>query len=165
MKKTLPLEPPAPPALSHVTGEGEVAMVDVSQKNISVREAVASGKILLEARTLQLIETHQIVKGNVLSVARIAGIQAAKQTAHLIPLCHQLNLNCVEITFSELMDGLGITCAVKTIGRTGAEMEALTGVSVAALTIYDMCKAVDKKMTITDVRLVSKTKNDPSEIQ
>jgi len=146
--------------LTHVRPDGEVSMVDVSQKPVSVRDAVASGKILLACETLALIGENKIAKGNVLATARIAGIQAAKRTAELIPLCHQLNLQHAEIEFFETGDGLEITCRVRTVAQTGAEMEALTGVSVAALTIYDMCKAVDKTMSIVDVRLVSKTKKN-----
>lgn len=146
--------------LTHVRPDGEISMVDVSQKPVSVRDAVASGKILLARETLALINENKIAKGNVLATARIAGIQAMKRTAELIPLCHQLNLQHAETEFLETSDGLEITCSVRTIAQTGAEMEALTGVSVAALTIYDMCKAVDKTMRITDVRLVSKTKKN-----
>ncbi len=146
--------------LTHVRPDGEVSMVDISQKPQSVREAIASGKIKLARETLALIEQNHIAKGNVLATARIAAIQAAKRTAELIPLCHQLLLNHVEVNFSTAPDGITITSSVRTIGQTGAEMEALTAVSVAALTIYDMCKAVDKAMVVDDVRLVSKSKRD-----
>jgi cyclic pyranopterin phosphate synthase len=145
-------------SLTHVTEQGEISMVDVSAKPESVREAQAEGKILLKPETLLLIESNQIAKGNVLATARIAGIQAAKQTPSLIPLCHQLLLHHVDVEFRHLAEGLQIIASVRTIGKTGAEMEALTAVSVAALTIYDMCKAVDKQMTIDGVRLISKTK-------
>jgi len=134
-------------------------MVDVSAKPISIRDAVAAGKILLARETMVLINEDKVAKGNVLATARIAGIQAAKRVPELIPLCHQLLLQHVAVDFSEGADGLEIRCSVRTVGQTGAEMEALAGVSVAALTIYDMCKAVDKTMTVTDVRLVSKTKS------
>ena len=147
------------PALSHLDDRGAASMVDVSAKPLSAREAVAEARILLGKTTLALIRRNQIQKGDVLSVARIAGIQAAKQTPHLIPLCHQISLSKVSVDFAVRQDGVHITAMAKTISQTGVEMEALTAVSVAALTIYDMCKAVDKKMRITDVRLVSKTKS------
>ncbi len=133
-------------------------MVDVSAKPVSAREARAEGRIRLADETRRLIDSHEIAKGNVLATARLAGIQAAKQTSLLIPLCHQLQLQHVEVEFSANPHGLGITSCVRTVGQTGAEMEALMAVSVAALTIYDMCKAVDKAMVIEAVRLVSKTK-------
>jgi cyclic pyranopterin monophosphate synthase len=159
MKKFDSLAPkPDKPALTHVSETGEVSMVDVSEKEVSVREAVARGRIALAPRTMELIERNQIAKGNVLATARIAGIQAAKQTALLIPLCHPLNLSHVELDFATAAGGIEITSTVRTVGQTGAEMEALTAVAVAALTIYDMCKAVDKEMAVADVRLVSKTK-------
>ena len=144
--------------LSHLSESGEIRMVDVSQKPVSVRDATASAKIVLSHKTLALIEENKIAKGNVLATARIAGIQATKRTAELIPLCHQLALQHAEVLFSESDCGLEITCTVRTIAQTGAEMEALTGASIAALTIYDMCKAVDKTMRVTDVQLLSKTK-------
>ena len=144
--------------LTHVAADGTAHMVDVSGKPESARAAAASGQIFLQPATLALIERQAIAKGNVLATARIAGIQAAKATSSLIPLCHTLLLQHVDISFDIRPDGIGITCEVRTIGRTGAEMEALTGVSVAALTIYDMCKAVDKTMRIGDVTLDSKSK-------
>ena len=153
--------PEPAPALSHIGANGEVTMVDVSRKEISIREARATGRIVLAAETLRLIEQNQIAKGNVLATARIAGIQAAKRTAELIPLCHQLNLEHIQLDFDQAPDGISIIATVRTIGRTGAEMEALTAVSVAALTIYDMCKAVDKSMVIDAVRLMEKTKRLP----
>ena len=147
------------PALSHLDARGEASMVDVSAKPMSAREAVAEARILLDKPTLALIRKNQIQKGDVLSTARIAGIQAAKQTQHLIPLCHQIPLSKVSVDFSIEQDGIHITTLARTVSQTGVEMEALTAASVAALTIYDMCKAVDKKMRITNVRLVSKTKS------
>jgi cyclic pyranopterin phosphate synthase len=150
--------PMATKRLTHIGPDGAASMVDVSQKPVSVREAEAAGKILLAPETLALIGENKIAKGNVLATARIAAIQAAKKTPDLIPLCHQLNLQHVEVEFSEADDGLEITCRVRTLAQTGAEMEALTGVSIAALTIYDMCKAVDKTMRIENLRLISKTK-------
>lgn len=146
------------PRLTHVAADGTAHMVDVSGKPESLRVAAASGQIFLRPETLALIERQAIAKGNVLGTARIAGIQAAKATGALIPLCHTLLLQHVEIAFETVGDGIRIRCEVRTVGRTGAEMEALTGVSVAALTIYDMCKAVDKTMRISDVALDSKSR-------
>jgi cyclic pyranopterin phosphate synthase len=133
-------------------------MVDVSTKPDSVRVAVAAGWIRLAPETLELIPQDRITKGNVLSTARLAGIQAAKQTAQLIPLCHNLYLSHVEVALTILSEGVEAKCTARTIAQTGVEMEALTGVSVALLTVYDMCKAVDKQMSICDIRLVEKTK-------
>jgi cyclic pyranopterin phosphate synthase len=133
-------------------------MVDVSAKPMSKRRAVAAGKIRLQRETLDLISSNQIAKGNVLATARIAGIQAAKQTAQLIPLCHPLPLGDVKIDVVTSNNGAEVRCTAQTIAQTGVEMEALVGVTVALLTIYDMCKAVDKEMQISDVRLLSKTK-------
>ena len=144
--------------LTHLAEDGTARMVDVSGKPEQLRVAEASGKIFLQPETLALIESDGIAKGNVLAVARIAGIQAAKRASELIPLCHSLLLQQVEVNFEVRPDGIKIACAVRTIGRTGAEMEALTGVTVAALTIYDMCKAVDKTMRIGEVVLDRKTK-------
>lgn len=134
-------------------------MVDVSAKPPLRREATATGKIILAATTLALIRRNQISKGDVLSIARIAGIQAAKQTQHLIPLCHQIPLSKVHIEFERQSKAIHITATATTVAQTGVEMEALTAVTVAALTIYDMCKAADKKMRIEGVRLLSKTKS------
>jgi len=147
--------------LSHIAADGRAQMVDVSGKPLSVRTAVAMGKIRLRSETLDLISKDQMVKGNVLATARIAGIQAAKQTAQLIPLCHTLPLGEVKIDIVASNEGAEVKCTAHTIAQTGVEMEALTGVAVALLTIYDMCKAVDKEMTISDVRLISKTKEKP----
>jgi cyclic pyranopterin phosphate synthase len=149
------------PAFSHLDADGTARMVDVSAKPVSARTAIASGAIALQPETLALIEANQIGKGNVLATARIAGIQAAKRTAELIPLCHTLVLDFVGLDFEMRAAGIGIRCEVRTVGRTGAEMEALTGVSVAALTIYDMCKAVDKQMVISGVTLEHKAKCNP----
>jgi len=135
-------------------------MVDVSGKPIMHREAVASGEIRLQKATLKLIESQTIAKGNVLGAARLAGILAAKKTGELIPLCHPLPLTHCEVLFEipKTRDRINIGASAKIAAQTGVEMEALTAVTVAALTIYDMCKAVDKTMRITDIRLVSKTK-------
>src|SRR5213595_1960162 len=144
--------------LSHIGGDGRAQMVDVSAKPMSTRTAIAKGKIKLQRKTLDLISKDRIAKGNVFATARLAGIQAAKQTANLIPLCHTLPLGDVKIDIVGARDGAEVTCTARTVAQTGVEMEALTGVSIALLTIYDMCKAVDKKMQLSDVRLVKKTK-------
>src|SRR5213082_3855822 len=133
-------------------------MVDVSAKPVSARTAVARGKIRLQRQTLDLISKDQIAKGNVFATSRIAGIQAAKQTAHLIPLCHTLPLGEVKIDIVTSNECAEVKCTAQTIAQTGVEMEALVGVTVALLTIYDMCKAVDKQMRISDIRLIKKTK-------
>ena len=144
--------------LSHIGGDGRAQMVDVSAKPMSTRTAVAKGKIKLQRKTLNLISKDRIAKGNVFATARLAGTQAAKQTANLIPLCHTLPLSDVKIDIVGARDGAEVTCTARTVAQTGVEMEALTGVSIALLTIYDMCKALDKKMQIADVRLIKKTK-------
>jgi len=133
-------------------------MVDVSAKPLSKRRAVARGRIRLQRETLDLIARDQVAKGNVFATARIAGIQAAKQTAQLIPLCHTLPLGEINIDIAASKDGAEVKCTAQTIAQTGVEMEALMGVTVALLTIYDMCKAVDKQMAITEVRLLEKAK-------
>jgi cyclic pyranopterin phosphate synthase len=144
--------------LTHIGGDGRAQMVDVSAKPTSKRKAVATGKIRLQRETIELISKDQIAKGNVFATARIAGIQAAKQTAHLIPLCHTLPLTEVAIDIMTSDEGAQVKCSVQAVARTGVEMEALVGVTVALLTIYDMCKAVDHHMVIGDVRLLEKTK-------
>lgn len=144
--------------LTHTDASGKASMVDVGQKPVQKRTAIASARILLQPTTLQLIRDNQIAKGDVLAVARIAGIQAAKQTAALIPLCHTLPLSHVGVDFTFEDDGIRITTSVSTAAQTGVEMEALTAATVAALTIYDMAKAADKTMRITDVVLVEKRK-------
>jgi cyclic pyranopterin phosphate synthase len=146
--------------LTHISGDGRAQMVDVSAKPMSKRRAVAIGKIRLQRQTLELILKDQIAKGNVFATARIAGIQAAKQTAQLIPLCHTLPLGDVKIDIVTSNEGAEVQCTAQTVAQTGVEMEALVGVTLALLTIYDMCKAVDKEMEISDVRLLSKTKHD-----
>jgi cyclic pyranopterin phosphate synthase len=143
---------------SHIGGDGRAQMVNVSAKPMSARSAVAKGKIKLARKTLDLISKDQIAKGNVFATARLAGIQAAKQTAHLIPLCHTIPLSDVRIDIITVRNGAEVACTAQTVAQTGVEMEALTGVAVALLTIYDMCKAVDKKMQISDVHLLKKTK-------
>jgi cyclic pyranopterin phosphate synthase len=133
-------------------------MVNVSDKPLSARTAVAKGCITLEKETLSLIGKNKIAKGNVIATARIAGIQAAKGTAHLIPLCHTIPLSDVKVDIQLGGAAAEVTCTARTVAQTGVEMEALTGVAIALLTIYDMCKAVDKQMEIGDLRLVEKTK-------
>jgi cyclic pyranopterin phosphate synthase len=125
---------------------------------VSARSAVAEGRIALAKETVALIRKNEIAKGDVIATARLAGIQAAKRTAHLIPLCHTIPLSEVKIDIELRKGGATVACTARTVAQTGVEMEALTGVSVALLTIYDMCKAVDKKMEIGDVRLLEKTK-------
>ena len=146
--------------LTHISGDGRAQMVDVSAKPLSARTAVATGKIRLQPETLDLISNEQIAKGNVFATARIAGIQAAKQTAHLIPLCHTLPLSEVKVDIVMSNDQAEVKCTARTVAQTGVEMEALTGVAVALLTIYDMCKAVDKEMSIFDIHLIEKTKQN-----
>ena len=146
--------------LTHINPEGEASMVDVSAKPVVLREAVAAGEIRLSRATLALIASNRIAKGNVLATARLAGIQAAKKTGELIPLCHPLPISHCEVSFETpaSRDRIHIRASAKIAAQTGVEMEALTAVSVAALTIYDMCKAIDKAMEIGAIRLVSKTK-------
>ncbi len=144
--------------LSHVTKDGAAQMVDVSHKPAVPREAVAEGFIDLLPETIAKISAGQMPKGEVLAVARLAGIQAAKLTSQLIPLCHQIALSKVTVDFQCEPTGVRITALSKTTAQTGVEMEALTAVSVAALTIYDMCKAVDHQMVIREVILLRKTK-------
>jgi cyclic pyranopterin phosphate synthase len=146
--------------LTHIDGKGEARMVDVSEKAVSKREAVARGEIKVSRETLALIETQKVAKGNVFATARLAGIMAAKRTGDLIPLCHPLPITHCEVDFEvpPSRDRVVITATARITAQTGVEMEALTAVSVAALTIYDMCKAVDKTMTISNVRLLKKIK-------
>ena len=146
--------------LTHIDAKGEARMVDVSDKPMQQRMGVARGEIRMAPATIKLIRGDKITKGNVLATARIAAIQAAKRTADLIPMCHPLAINHCEVEFDFPKSGntIVITSTVKVNGQTGVEMEALTAVNLAALTIYDMCKAVDNKMRITNVKLISKTK-------
>ena len=147
--------------LTHIDARGRASMVDVTAKPVLARQAVARGEIRLQKETLKLIESQSVAKGNVLATARVAGIQAAKKCGELIPLCHPLPITHCEVNFDipKSRDRIVITASAKIAAQTGVEMEALTAVSVAALTIYDMCKAVDKKMVIGQVRLVSKSKS------
>jgi cyclic pyranopterin phosphate synthase len=144
--------------LSHLDEEGKAQMVDVGAKAITKRVAIARGRVQMEPETLRLIREGAMKKGDVLTVAQIAGIQAAKQTHYLIPMCHPLMLNHVSVSFSfnEITSSIEIEAQVRVSGKTGVEMEALTAVSVAALTIYDMAKAVDRGMQIRDIRVVEK---------
>ncbi len=142
---------------THLDKSGNIAMVDVSAKPGTLRIARASGSILMQPETIELLVHDALPKGNVLTTAKLAGILAAKNTAHLIPLCHQLNLSWAEIVFDVQSDRIAIVATVKTKESTGVEMEALTAVSVAALTIYDMCKAVDNSMEIGSIRVEKKT--------
>jgi len=146
--------------LTHIASDGSAKMVDVSGKPLSTRTAIASGVISLGAETIELIQQNGIAKGNVLATARVAGIQAAKKTAELIPLCHTLPLSNVDIEITLADRKAEVKCTARTVAQTGVEMEALTGTCVALLSIYDMCKAVDKKMVISDIKLVEKTKRE-----
>jgi len=149
--------------LTHLDSKGKAVMVDVSSKPPMIRLAEAIGFIRLQAETIKLIEENLIKKGDVLTVAEIAGIQAAKQTSQLIPLCHPLQLSSVSVKATLLHEGVEVRSVVKCIGATGVEMEALTAVQVALLTVYDMCKAVDKIMEISGVRLIGKSKKPTSD--
>lgn len=150
--------PPAGQSLTHLDEQGRVRMVDVGGKPITDREAVAKGSVLMERDTLNLIQTGLVKKGDVLTIAQLAGIMGAKRTAELIPLCHPLPLNKVdvELELDAAQSRVNITATASTSGKTGVEMEALTAVTVAALSVYDMCKAVDRGMRISEVRLVRK---------
>jgi cyclic pyranopterin monophosphate synthase len=145
--------------LTHFDDEGAARMVDVSDKTETLREALAEGQVLMMPETLTLILGQTIAKGDVFGVARVAGIMAAKKTADLIPLCHPLSLSSIDIAFEpdKASSCVTIRASVRSTGKTGVEMEALTAVAVACLTIYDMCKAVDRAMTVTHIRLMKKT--------
>jgi cyclic pyranopterin phosphate synthase len=144
--------------LSHLDAEGNARMVAVGAKPVQHRLATARGRLVCRPATIRLLKRRALPKGDVLTVAQVAGVQAVKNTAALIPLCHPLPLSHIEISFSVRASFIEITCTVETHAQTGVEMEALTGVSVAALTLYDMCKAVDKSMSIDDVRVIEKIK-------
>ncbi|MGE0088586.1 MAG: cyclic pyranopterin monophosphate synthase MoaC [Bacteroidales bacterium] len=148
--------------LSHIDKNGKANMVDVGDKPNQIREARAKGFIKLSDETVKLISENQMKKGDVLTVAEIAGIQASKRTPELIPLCHTLMLTKVDVKAVLTSNGVEVSSYVKCIGQTGVEMEALTAVSVALLTVYDMCKAVDKNMVIFDITLIEKTKTNIS---
>jgi len=142
--------------LTHVDDSGAARMVDVSGKDVTARQAVASGRVLVSARVVELLRGEGVPKGDALAVARVAGIQGAKQTPSLVPLCHPLAISGVSVDLTVADDAVEIEATVRTTDRTGVEMEALTAVSVAALTLVDMVKAVDKGAVITDVRVESK---------
>ena len=144
-------------SLTHTDKEGRAKMVDVGDKPVTIRTATASGFVKMASATLEAIREHRTPKGDPLEVARVAGIMAAKRTSELIPLCHNLPLTQADIQLDLKSDGIAITATARTDGKTGVEMEALTAASAAALTLYDMCKAIDKAMVITDIRLESKT--------
>ncbi len=147
------------PSFTHLDDEGRVRMVDVTDKQPSVRMAVAGGTVMMNPDTLTMIRDQKVKKGNVLETARIAGIMAAKKTSELIPMCHPLYLTHVQVDFDPDVkhDSIRIRASVRTIDQTGVEMEALTAVSAAALTIYDMCKSYDREMTISNIQLLKKT--------
>ncbi len=144
---------------THIDDEGRVRMVDVTDKKTTARSAVAAGAIFMSSETFELIRNQKVKKGNVLETARIAGIMAAKKTSELIPMCHPLNITHVQVDFTldEAQGCIGIEATVRIIDQTGVEMEALTAVSVAALTVYDMCKSYDKEMTISKIQLLKKS--------
>lgn len=146
-------------SFTHIDDKGHVRMVDVTSKKPTIRTAVAGGRIAMNPETFELIQNQKVKKGNVLETARIAGIMAAKKTAGLIPMCHPLNITHIQVDFSPdaANSSIGIEAAVRAIDQTGVEMEAITAVSIAALTIYDMCKATDKEMTISKIQLLKKT--------
>jgi cyclic pyranopterin monophosphate synthase len=143
--------------LSHVDASGRIRMVDVSDKAVTAREAIARGRITMSTRAVRQVRSGAVKKGDPLQTARLAGIMAAKRTSELIPLCHPLVITHADVTLTPRRDGYEIEALVRTSGQTGVEMEALTAVSVAALTIYDMVKAVDKAMRIGDIRVVAKS--------
>lgn len=144
---------------THLDNSGKAKMVDISDKETTLRAALASGCVYMKPETFNMVISNEIAKGDVLGVAKVAGIMAAKKTGEIIPLCHPINITDVKITFTPVKDNsmIGITAEVKTLGRTGVEMEALTAVAASALTIYDMCKAVDKAMEISEIKLLKKT--------
>ena len=151
--------------LSHVADDGTVRMVDVTEKSVTSREAVAAGEIRMQPETAGMVAGGSLPKGNVLETARIAGIMAAKRTSDLIPMCHPVAVTGIELTFEVGEDRIGVVARVRVPDRTGVEMEALSAVSVSLLTIYDMCKAVDKRMVIDNVRLIKKTGGRSGTIQ
>lgn len=142
--------------LTHIDENGNAVMVDVSNKKETERVAVATGNIIMSKECFEMVKNHKHKKGDVLTVAQVAGIMGAKRNAELIPMCHNINLTNVKVEFEEIESGYKAITTVKCLGVTGVEMEALTAASIALLTIYDMCKAVDKKMVIKDIHLVEK---------
>lgn len=158
MKKTEKATKRPRPKLSHVASDGSAQMVDVGAKPVQQRRAIAAGRLVCAPATIRALRKQALPKGDVLAVANVAGVQAVKQAAQLIPLCHPLLIDHIELTFTVEPAAINIACSVATGAKTGVEMEALTGVSVAALTLYDMCKAVDKTMRIEGIRVVEKVK-------
>ena len=156
--ETIAAAPPSIPSLTHLDEQGRARMVDIGGKPVTDREAVARGSVLMQRDTLKRIQEGLVKKGDVLTIAQLAGIMGAKRTAELIPLCHPLPLNRVDVDLEldEAQSRVNITATASTSGKTGVEMEALTAVTIAALTVYDMCKAVDRGMRIDAVRLVRK---------
>ncbi|MDZ7265841.1 MAG: cyclic pyranopterin monophosphate synthase MoaC [candidate division KSB1 bacterium] len=146
-----------PPKLTHVNASGEATMVDVGEKEVTRREAVARGEVLMQPETIALLARKALPKGDALAAARLAGIMAAKKTGELIPLCHPLGLDYIDVQINVQSDRLALEATVRCSGKTGVEMEALTAVAVAGLTLYDMCKAVDREMVIGQIRLVKKS--------
>jgi cyclic pyranopterin phosphate synthase len=146
--------------LTHTDENGRAHQVDTGDKPVQKRIATATGRINMKPETLRLVRENLLKKGDVFPVAEIAGIQAAKKCSELIPLCHNITLDQVSVTLAEDDHGITVTASARCTGRTGVEMEALTSVSVALLTVYDMCKAVDKEMTLTDIKLINKEKHD-----
>lgn len=148
------------PQFSHLNKQGEANIVDISTKEYQKRTAIASGKIYMSKDSIVAVKDVSSKKGDVLAVSRIAGIMASKETSRLIPLCHTINIDKVDVSFEINDDHIVVTASVVSVYKTGVEMEALTAVSVSCLTIYDMCKAIDKNMMITDIKLLSKTKEN-----
>ena len=146
-------------SFTHIDEKGHVRMVDVTEKTPTVRVAVAGGSVFMKPETFRMIRDQEVKKGNVLETARIAGIMAAKKTSELIPMCHPLSLTHVQVDFEpdETNNRINIEASVRTIDQTGVEMEALTAVSVAALTVYDMCKSYDREMTVSSIQLLEKS--------
>lgn len=159
--------PPSVPSLTHLDEQGRAQMVDVGGKPVTDREAVARGSVLMQRDTLKRIQEGLVKKGDVLTIAQLAGIMGAKRTAELIPLCHPLPLNkvAVDLELDEAQSRVNITATASTSGKTGVEMEALTAVTIAALTVYDMCKAVDRGMRIDAVRLIRKRGGQSGDIE
>jgi len=144
---------------SHLDEKGRVRMIDVTEKKVNRRKAIARGEVLMNIQTIRLIRDKKVPKGDVLTLAKVAGIMAAKKTGELIPLCHPLNVDWIDLSFKIGKDRIKIFAEVKLEAKTGVEMEALTAVAIASLTIYDMCKAVDKEMVISEIKLEKKVKN------
>jgi cyclic pyranopterin monophosphate synthase len=158
MKSTSPRQRPPAKTFTHLDSNGAARMVNVGAKPVQQRRAVAAARLVCQPATLRALRARALPKGDVFAVANVAGVQAVKRTADLIPLCHPLPIEHIEVGFKLRRDGVDVTCRVATSAKTGVEMEALTGACVAALTLYDMCKAVDKTMRIEGLRVLEKTK-------